>query len=163
MVLLYIILLFLHSKPMKCGLILILWVLLNYFLYSLDVNLIFPLALIIYLNYTLFSSLLLSTKSLFSYTFHLFLSMSIFSYNIHFIHYGGKVPFSFTKLYKKRKSPFLLGLILSHIMIIITIIAYIFHFVCRTVSDRTSLFFLEIKQKVKPLKSILSRFIFQLI
>lgn len=69
----------------------------SFFLYNSNVNLIFPLAWLIVLNYIRFfflksfnniSILILST---------FVISMYIFSYNILFIHYGGKVPFSFTK------------------------------------------------------------------
>lgn len=73
----------------------------RFFQYSLDVNLKFLLILTIVLNYNRFSFLIfLNNISILIY-FHLVFSMSIFLYTILFIHYGGKVPFSYMKIKKK--------------------------------------------------------------
>lgn len=76
-------------------------VLFHFFQYSLDVNLKSLLILTIALNYNRFSFLIfLNNISILIY-FHLVFSISNFLYNILFIHYGGKVQFSYTKIKKK--------------------------------------------------------------
>lgn len=98
MVLLYIILLFLY-------LMLVLFlqpstktVLFLLFQYNLNVILKFPSFLLTVLNYIRFSFLICLSKISILIHFHLCISMSRFLYNIHFVHYGGKIQFSYTKI-----------------------------------------------------------------